>query len=164
MLCFCLHLSLRPALPLIPTSSAAPCCRDAADAEQHAGQLATSAASALQSARSSAALLTGRQGEVEPTDLEDLAASRLDAWLNEHPGAGSFQASGSLDSRGVCCAHSMQSLRQGRTLHDPSTLDPEWPDISSLLCCSPACTARCATTEQSQTKRHKALLQAVAAS
>eukprot|EP00891_Asterochloris_glomerata_P000265 jgi/Astpho2/265/Aster-x0911 len=75
--------------------------KDAADAEQQASQLATSAASALQSARSSAALLTGRQGEVEPTDLEELAASRLDAWLNEHPGADSFQASGSLTSRGL---------------------------------------------------------------
>lgn len=100
LLCFCLHLSLSPALPLTRTGSPALCCRDAADAEQQASQLATSAASALQSARSSAALLTGRQGEVEPTDLEELAASRLDAWLNEHPGADSFQASGSLTSRG----------------------------------------------------------------
>ena len=89
-----------------PHQLCCPCCREAADAEQHASQLATSAASALQSARSSAALLTGRQGEVEPTDLEDLAASRLDAWLNEHPAAGSFQASGSLTSRGVYRAHS----------------------------------------------------------
>ena len=116
LLCFCLHLSLSPVLPVTRTCSPALYCREAADAEQHASQLATSAASALQSARSVAALLTGRQGEVEPTDLEDLAASRLDAWLNEHSGADSFQASGSLASGALAELTAMQFPTQSKIL------------------------------------------------